>query len=50
MIDYSYKLQSLEIELQNIEQEIKDLNIERNQILHDIIEIKDILFDTRLGS
>jgi hypothetical protein len=50
MIDYYYKLQSLEIELLNIEQEIKDLTAERNQIIHDTITIKDILFDIRLGS
>jgi len=50
MIDYDYKLQSLEAELQSIDQEIKELVANRNQVLHDIIEIKYILFDAGLGS
>lgn len=50
MTDYYFKLQILRSELENIEQEIKDLLTIKNQISHDIDEIETILFDNRLGS
>lgn len=50
MIDYCFKLQSLKTELENIDSEIKDLLIIKNQLLHDIDEAETILFDKRLGS
>ncbi len=50
MIDYYFKLQILRSELENIEQEIKELIAIKNQIFYNIDEIETILFDSRLGS